>query len=192
MCDPILNRNLVEKAVIAETGGRPNIPAWIPDVRKKVAIPKPAFDRAIIDLAQTGRYFLHRHSYPASSTQQELAELVVSGRDVYCVIAARRREYWPDPASMPPKTSTSSQCSGLRLVPSGAPGRAREKKMNQEINDLLIQELTELRDRLNKLSGLIASNGFDPLDQENRFLLCQQELVMQQYEKILMRRIFIN
>jgi hypothetical protein len=27
---------------------------------------------------------------------------------------------------------------------------------------------------------------------ENRFLLCQQEMVMEQYEKILTRRIFIN
>lgn len=64
--------------------------------------------------------------------------------------------------------------------------------MNQETKARLIQERTELRDRLNKLSGFIASTGFDPLDMENRFLLCQQELAMQTYEKILTRRILIN
>lgn len=58
--------------------------------------------------------------------------------------------------------------------------------------DRMIAERTELRDRLNKLKNFIASTGFDPLDQENRFLLCQQELSMMQYEAILTRRIFIN
>ncbi len=64
--------------------------------------------------------------------------------------------------------------------------------MNQETKARLIQERTELRDRLNKLKDFIASSGFDPLDQENRFLLCQQELAMTQLEAILTRRIFIN
>lgn len=58
--------------------------------------------------------------------------------------------------------------------------------------DRLIAERTELRDRLDKLKGFIASTGFDPLDMENRFLLCQQELAMETYEKILTRRIHIN
>lgn len=58
--------------------------------------------------------------------------------------------------------------------------------------DRLIAERTELRDRLDKLKGFIASTGFDSLDMENRFLLCRQELAMETYEKILTRRIFIN
>ena len=58
--------------------------------------------------------------------------------------------------------------------------------------DRLIQERTELRDRLNALGNFIASTGFNPLNQENRFLLCQQELAMRQYEAILTRRLAIN
>lgn len=64
--------------------------------------------------------------------------------------------------------------------------------MKEEVKARLIAERTELRERLEKLKTFIASPGFDPLDMENRFLLCQQELAMEQYEKILTRRIFIN
>jgi len=64
--------------------------------------------------------------------------------------------------------------------------------MDQNTKDRLTRERTELRDRLPKLQRFIASDGFDPLDLENRFLLCQQELVMSQLEQILSRRLFIN
>lgn len=64
--------------------------------------------------------------------------------------------------------------------------------MDQNTKDRLTRERTELRDRLPKLQRFIASDRFDPLDLENRFLLCQQELVMSQLEQILTRRLFIN
>lgn len=64
--------------------------------------------------------------------------------------------------------------------------------MDQNMKDRLTRERTELRDRLPKLQRFIASDRFDPLDLENRFLLCQQELVMSQLEQILTRRLFIN
>jgi hypothetical protein len=64
--------------------------------------------------------------------------------------------------------------------------------MKDDVKARLINERTELRERMEKLRKFIDTPEFDSLDMENRFLLCQQEMVMEQYEKILTRRIFIN
>jgi hypothetical protein len=64
--------------------------------------------------------------------------------------------------------------------------------MKDDVKARLTKERTELRERLEKLKGFIDTPEFYSLDAENRFLLCQQEVAMEQYEKILARRIFIN
>jgi hypothetical protein len=64
--------------------------------------------------------------------------------------------------------------------------------MKDDVKARLTKERTELRERLEKLKGFIDTPEFYSLDAENRFLLCQQEEAMEQYEKILARRIFIN
>jgi hypothetical protein len=66
-------------------------------------------------------------------------------------------------------------------------------KMEEDVKARLLNERTELRERLEKLRSFIDTKEFDSLDRENKSLLCKQELVMEQYEKILSRRIvFLN
>jgi hypothetical protein len=63
--------------------------------------------------------------------------------------------------------------------------------MEENMKNQLINERTELRKRLEKLKRFIETNEFDSLSSENQSLLCKQEQVMEQYEKILSRRIVL-
>jgi hypothetical protein len=65
-------------------------------------------------------------------------------------------------------------------------------KMKEDVKARLIGERAELHERLEKLRGFIDTPEFYSLDAENRFLLCQQEEAMEQYENILTRRISID
>jgi hypothetical protein len=56
----------------------------------------------------------------------------------------------------------------------------------------LINERTELCERMEKLRRFIGTTEFGSLDAENRFLIYQQEVAMEQYENMLTRRISIN
>jgi cell shape-determining protein MreC len=61
-----------------------------------------------------------------------------------------------------------------------------------EMKNRLLKERTELRERLDKLKSFLDTQEFDSLDRENKSLLCKQELILEQYEKILSRRIVLN
>jgi hypothetical protein len=63
--------------------------------------------------------------------------------------------------------------------------------MEENMKNQLINERTELRKRLDKLKSFIDSKEFDSLDRENQSLLCKQEQIMKQYEKILSHRIVL-
>jgi DNA-binding HxlR family transcriptional regulator len=63
------------------------------DLRRSMdfqGLDKPAFDRAVLRLADQGRVALHRHDYPWSLSDEEKAEMVPDGRGGYYVGIAQR------------------------------------------------------------------------------------------------------
>lgn len=56
----------------------------IPELRAATGLPKPAFDRAILDLQRRGRVSLHLHDSPGS-LPKERRELLVRDGDIHYV-----------------------------------------------------------------------------------------------------------
>jgi hypothetical protein len=50
------------------------------DVRRGMQVGKEAFDRAVVELANGGRIYLHQHSFPAGLSEAERKDLVDDGR----------------------------------------------------------------------------------------------------------------
>lgn len=63
------------------------------ELRRAANLDKAEFDRAVLDLAQSGRIMLHRHDHPSGLSQRERDELVTDGAGAYFVgVAIRKAE----------------------------------------------------------------------------------------------------
>lgn len=71
-----MNKKLIE----AIRRGYTDAPVWIPDLRKQVPLSKRSFDAAVMELVESGWYFLSKHHHPAQSTEQEKADFIPVGQ----------------------------------------------------------------------------------------------------------------
>ena len=61
------------------------------ELRRAANLDKSEFDRAVLDLARSGRLMLHRHDYPGGLTPAERDELVADGAGTFFVGVAMRK-----------------------------------------------------------------------------------------------------
>ena len=74
-----MNRKLIH-AISVVSKANPGVPVLLADLRKRLPeMSKSSFDKAILDLAQSGEYFLTRQFYPGNSTDQEKELMIPDG-----------------------------------------------------------------------------------------------------------------
>jgi len=74
-----MNRKLIH-AISVVSKANPGVPVLLADLRKRLpGMSKSSFDKAILNLAQSGEYFLTRHFYPGNSTEQEKELMIPDG-----------------------------------------------------------------------------------------------------------------
>ncbi|MBI5591979.1 MAG: hypothetical protein HY881_16045 [Deltaproteobacteria bacterium] len=85
-----MNEKLIQ-AIKLETREHPGTPVMLADLRRRLpGMRKVIFDKAVLELARSGRYFLAKHFHPASSTKAELTLMVPAGDgEFYCAINPR-------------------------------------------------------------------------------------------------------
>ncbi|MBI5591666.1 MAG: hypothetical protein HY881_14425 [Deltaproteobacteria bacterium] len=85
-----MNEKLIQ-AIKLETREHPGAPVLLSDLRRRLpGMRKVIFDKAVLELARSGRYFLSKHFHPASSTRAELSLMVPAGDgEFYCAINPR-------------------------------------------------------------------------------------------------------
>jgi hypothetical protein len=67
-----LQKEIVEKIVEIEPAARQQALVSIRELRGAMKLPHEIFDRAVLDLADEGRIWLHRHAYPAQAKSDEV------------------------------------------------------------------------------------------------------------------------
>ena len=76
-------KNILSKIVEIEPVAGQQVLVPIQTLRAALNISKTVFDRAILQLAQKGEIFLHRHVYPSQMTDGERSDLVKDGHGNY-------------------------------------------------------------------------------------------------------------
>ena len=69
-----LHALMLEKMVEIEPAARQQALVSIRELRASMHLPPEIFDRAILDLANQGKIWLHRHAYPAQAEQEEVVK----------------------------------------------------------------------------------------------------------------------
>jgi hypothetical protein len=83
-------KKLIKQIVESIDQDRPGLPVLIADVRNSVTCPKPIFDKIILGLAKSRKYFLNRHFYPITMTKQEKEDAVFDNKDNYYIYIIKR------------------------------------------------------------------------------------------------------
>ncbi len=78
-----LHEQILKKVIEIEPAAKQEVLVSIPDLRRALDLPKDLFDKAIIDLEQKEKIFLHRHVYPARMTDEEREQMVTDGNSKY-------------------------------------------------------------------------------------------------------------
>ncbi len=81
---------IIKQIVESIDQDRPGLPVSISDVRNSVACPKQLFDKIIIGLAKSGKYFLNRHFHPITMTEKEKESAIYDGKDNYYIYIIKR------------------------------------------------------------------------------------------------------
>jgi hypothetical protein len=77
--DTTMNRKLIH-AISVVSKANPGAPVLLTDLLKRLpGMSKSSFDKAILDLAKSGEYFLTRHFNPGNSTEQEKELMIPDG-----------------------------------------------------------------------------------------------------------------
>jgi len=105
-------REKLEKAIRSE---RPGMPVMIADLRKTLPGTHPAdFNQAVLDLAESGNYFLARHFHPAQSTKMELELMIPDGAGNYYIAINPREGEMGSVEKCPEATDRKSGRGGSR------------------------------------------------------------------------------
>ncbi|MFH0996407.1 MAG: hypothetical protein V1844_13080 [Pseudomonadota bacterium] len=129
-----MNEKLMQ-AIKLETREHPGAPVLLADLRKRLpGMRKVIFDKVVLELAKSGRYFLAKHFHPASSTKAELALMVpASDGGYYCAINPRE-ETVIEPVA-PEQEVLKSVPEPLKAEPITTRRRGRPPLPKQDIPD---------------------------------------------------------
>ncbi|WP_028324023.1 hypothetical protein [Desulfatirhabdium butyrativorans] len=68
-------------------GAKNSLPIWLPELRGYAGLAKPEFDRAIVQLARSGKLHLDRHNHPGSLDEKSREPFVQDEAGVSYVVA---------------------------------------------------------------------------------------------------------
>lgn len=83
-------KEIIKQIVSAIDKERYGLPVSIADIRKNVTCSKELFDKIILGLAKSGRYFLNRHFHPITMTEKEKESAIYDGKDNYYIYIIKK------------------------------------------------------------------------------------------------------
>ncbi len=78
-------KSILEKIREIEPAAEQQALVSIPSLRAALKLLKETFDQAILDLADQGKIFLHRHVYPSETNDDQRMQMVTDGKGNYYV-----------------------------------------------------------------------------------------------------------